>query len=84
MKNGQVKITREQYDRSKKILDRSEEKVFKAKALVQRWDTVEAKNKDKIGKNVLMAILTDSTGKVTIRFESPAQLDQESASGKPA
>jgi len=67
------KVTRDQYERSKKVLDRWESKVFKAKSLVKHWEGVEAKNKDRIGKNVLMAIVTDETGS-KIHFESPIHL----------
>jgi hypothetical protein len=93
MKNGTFKVVREEYERSRKILNRWEQKVSRAKAIVKFWEAAEQKNKDMIGRNVLKAVVTDATGRATIHFESPAQIatfddesrkQEEPANGKPS
>jgi hypothetical protein len=73
--NGKYKTTREEFERSKKILARWEEKVVRAKAIVKFWEKVEATNRKRIGENVLMSITQDLTG-TTIHCESPARVSE--------
>lgn len=82
MKNGKTTVTRDEFERSTKILTRWLAKVERAKTIVKYWEDAEAKNRDAIGKNVLVAIVTDNTGKTTLQCEAIAQLAAVPADAK--
>lgn len=81
MKAGKVHLKLDQYEKAKKLVERYEAKVTKAKAMIAQWERIEKENQKTINGSQLIAIILDNSGRRQLVLEGEKGV--ESATAKP-